>query len=56
MLAEEVGGFAYAIQYTCHDMASYERYRDEFAPALQEDAAKHYGGKFTAFRTLLEVV
>lgn len=56
VLAEEVGEFTYAIQYTCHDMESYERYRDEFAPALQEDAAKHYGGKFTAFRTLLEVV
>jgi len=56
VLAEEEGGLTYAIQYTCADMASYERYRDEFAPALQADAAKHYSGKFTAFRTLLEVV
>lgn len=56
VLAEEAGGFTYAIQYTCNDMSDYEKYRDEFAPALQADAAKHFGGKFTAFRTLLEVV
>lgn len=56
VLAEEEGGLTYAIQYTCQDMATYERYRDEFAPALQADSAKHYGGKFTAFRTLLQVV
>lgn len=56
VLAEEAGGFTYAIQYSCKDMETYEKYRDEFAPALQQETAKKYGGKFVAFRTLLEVV
>ena len=56
VLAEEAGGKTYAVQYTCNDMKTYERYRDEFAPALQAETARHFGGKFTAFRTLLEVV
>ncbi|MBP7513730.1 MAG: DUF4286 family protein [Flavobacteriales bacterium] len=56
VLAEEEGGFTYAIQYTAADMATYERYKAEHAPRLQAETQKHYGGKFVAFRTLLEVV
>jgi len=44
------------VQYTCADMATYERYRDEHAPRLQAETQKHYGGRFAAFRTLLEVL
>jgi len=56
VLAEEEGGVTYAIQYTAADMATFERYKVEFAPRLQAETQKHYGGKFVAFRTLLEVV
>ncbi len=56
VLADDEGGITYAIQYTCADMATYERYRDEHAPRLQAETQKHYIGKFAAFRTLLEVV
>ncbi len=56
VLAEEQGGLTYAIQYTCPDMATYEKYRDTFAAGLQSETAKKYGGKFVAFRTLLEEV
>lgn len=56
ILAEEDGGLTYAIQYTAADMATYERYKAEHAPRLQAETQKHYGGKFVAFRTLLEVV
>ena len=56
VLADDEGGITYAVQYTCADMATYERYRDEQAPRLQAETLKHYGGKFVAFRTLLEVV
>jgi len=56
VLAEEEGGMTYAAQYTFADMATYERYRDEHAPRLQAETHKHYGGKFAAFRTLLEVL
>lgn len=56
VLAEEEGGFTYAIQYTCADMSAYERYRDEFAPALQAHTRERYGNRVVAFRTLLEVL
>lgn len=49
-------GFTYAIQYTCAEMATYERYRREHAPRLQAETAKRYPGRVEAFRTLLEVV
>lgn len=56
LVEEETGGQSYAIQYTCTDMETFHRYEKEFAPALREDVNKRYGGKFVAFRTLLEVV
>lgn len=56
VLAEEDGGLTYAVQYTCADMATYERYREEHAPRLQAETQKRYAGRFAAFRTLLEVL
>jgi hypothetical protein len=56
VLAEEEGGITYAVQYTAADMATYERYRSEHAPRLQAETQKLYGGRFHAFRTLLEVL
>jgi hypothetical protein len=49
--AEE--GTTYAIQYFCNSMEDYSKYRVEFAPSLQDEHQKKYGGKFVAFRTLL---
>ncbi len=54
--AEEQGGRSYSIQYLMNDMATYEKYQKEFAPALQQDHTLKYQGKFAAFRTILEVV
>lgn len=56
VLADDEGGLTYAVQYTAPDMAHYERYRDEHAKRLQDDANARYGGRYAAFRTLLEVV
>lgn len=56
VLAEEEGGVTYAVQYTAADMATYERYRNEHAPRLQAETQRLYGGRFHAFRTLLEVL
>ncbi len=55
VLANDDGGITYAIQYTAADMVHYERYRDEHAPRLQAKTQERYGGKFVAFRTLLEL-
>lgn len=46
----------YAIQYTCKDLATLEKYQTEFSPSLQEEHKKKYRGKFGAFRSLLEIV
>jgi hypothetical protein len=56
VLAEDEGGITYAVQYTAADMEHYERYRDEHAARLQAAAQESFGGRFAAFRTLLEVV
>jgi hypothetical protein len=46
----------YVMQYACHTMADYERYRDSFAPKLQKEHTERYDGKFRGERQLLEVV
>jgi len=56
VLGEEEGGKTYSIQYLCKDMETYERYRDELAPHLQKKHAERFQGKFSAFRTILNVV
>lgn len=56
VLADDEGGITYAVQYTCADMATYEHYKSEHAPRLQAETQKRYGGRFAAFRTLLEVL
>jgi len=50
------GGTTYAIQYTCDTMEDYEKYRQEYAPALQQATLNKFKDKFVAFRTLLETV
>lgn len=56
VLADDDGGITYAIQYTAADMAHYERYRDGHAARLQAKTQARFGGRYVAFRTLLEVV
>jgi len=56
ILADEEGGKSYSVQYLCADMKTYEAYQRENAPALQQEHAQRYAGKFVAFRTLLNVL
>ena len=51
---EEGEGCTYSVQYTAHSMDDYERYKAEFAPALQAEHTERYSNRFVAFRTLLE--
>ncbi|MEQ8324832.1 MAG: DUF4286 family protein [Vicingaceae bacterium] len=53
---EDETGITYAIQYHCPDMKTFERYEKEFAPALKQEVVDKYGGKFVAFRSLMETV
>ncbi len=44
----------YVMQYDCRSIAEYNRYRDEFAAALQKDHADRFAPKFRGSRQLLE--
>ena len=49
-------GSTYVIQYLCENIEKYENYQANYAPALQADTQRMFGGKFVAFRTLMEKV
>ena len=49
-------GFTYSIQYNFKEMADIERYQRDFAQKLQAEHKAKFGEKYTAFRTLLEMV
>jgi len=54
ILVDEQQGTSYSIQYAANSMADIERYREQFAPELQQEHMERYKDKFVAFRTLLE--
>lgn len=49
-------GIGYAIQYLAPDMQQFEHYNQHHAPSLQKVHSERYGGRYAAFRTLMEVV
>ena len=51
---EEVS--TYVVQYQAESLAHYNRYINEFAPALRDEFNSRYKDKFVLFRTLMEVV
>lgn len=54
--ASDDEGVNIAIQYSAESMADYERYRDTYAPALQQKTRERYGEQVLAYRSLLEVL
>ena len=53
---EEDGGCTYSVMYLAQDQATLDHYQAQFAPALQQDHAARFQGKFAAFRTTLNVI
>jgi hypothetical protein len=49
-------GSTYTIQYYCESMEKYELYNEKFSSGLQQEHSNLYGGKFVAFRSLMEVL
>lgn len=49
-------GETYSFQYTFKHMDDIEKYQKEFAPKLQADVKEKFNDKYTAFRTLLEII
>jgi phosphoribosylamine-glycine ligase len=56
VIEEEMGGTTYSVQYTTDSKATLERYYAEDADKLRAEGAKHFAGKFVAFRTELEII
>jgi hypothetical protein len=53
---DESDGITYAAQYYCEGMEQYEDYIANHADNMREKAAKMFGGKFVAFRTIMEII
>jgi hypothetical protein len=53
---EEEGGLTFSIMYFATSQELYDKYQQEFAPALQKKHLEKFSGKFAAFRTILNVI
>ncbi len=53
---EESEGVTYTAQYMLDSMDDYNTYIDKHAGKMREKIFKLFGGKFAAFRTVMEVV
>jgi len=56
LLEVEDEGATYSVQFSCNSLLEYNEYREKHAPRLQKESLDKFKDKFTAFRTLLEVV
>ncbi|MDP4601798.1 MAG: DUF4286 family protein [Schleiferiaceae bacterium] len=55
VLVEEESGTTYSIQYRFALMEDFQLYQELYAPGLRRQTEERFGGKFVAFRTLLEI-
>jgi hypothetical protein len=53
---DEADGVTFSAQYEFSDISKYNRYIDDFAQSMREKAFSRFGGKFVAFRSLMETV
>lgn len=53
---DEVEGVTYTAQYMAESIDQYNAYIDNHAQQMRDKGFKLFGGKFAAFRTVMEVV
>ena len=53
---DELEGLTYTAQYSLESIAQYNTYIDQHAEKMREKGFKLFGGKFAAFRTVMEIV
>ncbi len=53
---DETDGQTYAAQYFCMSINEYDRYIAEYAEKMREQGNSRFGGKFVAFRTVMEII
>ncbi|MEQ1732103.1 MAG: DUF4286 family protein [Bacteroidia bacterium] len=56
VLVSEEQGTTYSAQYSCNNHEDLAQYKLHGAPLLQKEASDKFGGKFSAFRTNLELI
>jgi len=56
VLYVEDEGHTYSIQYKFLEMNDIERYQKEFAPKLQAEHTQKFKDKYSAFRTILQII
>ncbi|MBB6237138.1 hypothetical protein HDC90_001756 [Pedobacter sp. AK013] len=49
-------GVTYCTQYVAETLEQYNKYQEEFAPALQADLNERYKNRFVAYRSLMEFI
>src|ERR1700689_4656908 len=54
LLDVEDEGSTYSVQYSCHSLIEYNKYKEEYAPHMQQEGVKRFQDKFLGFRTLME--
>jgi hypothetical protein len=52
---DELEGRTYVAQYFCNTIEDYNRYIDEYAQQMRDKAFSRFGGRFMAFRTIMEI-
>ena len=52
--SEDNTGTNYAIQYFCESAEKFQKYEQDFAPALRLEVEKYFAGKYYAFRSILQ--
>jgi hypothetical protein len=53
---DEVEGITYSAQYELLDLTNYNTYIDTYAQTMREKAFARFGGRFVAFRSVMETV
>lgn len=56
LIVEEMGGTTYSVQFTTDSKATLEKYYEQDAPKLRQEAHQLFGDKMIAFRTELELI
>lgn len=56
LIEEEMGGTTYSVQYTTDSKKTLEKYYQEDAPKLRDEALQLFGDKMLSFRTELELI
>jgi len=56
LIEEEMGGTTYSVQYITESKATLEKYYQEDAPKLRDEALQLFGDKMLSFRTELELI